>query len=1033
MNISKTQIMIFFVIVFLMIVFLYPRAFYMGRIYEGHLELEKAEQYYLNTLAKNPMNKKASVQLAHLYEKMATPEKAIPILEVLLKNRVLDWSLAKEYLTYVSYLGDPQYLFLARDKVIRQFVNSAKYSKFEMKEILDLNLRQALWMQKINEAEYYLDILIQETEANSDYIYLKQQILLASHDSKKIIDLYKDLLQQNPDRDDLRSDYIAVLILLKEYQTALEELNKIQLKPENRVIYLEQKYSILRSLHRNKDAIAVLINLIEGLDSDSKEKLRYSLELASIYQGEKQYQESLKILLDLLETHQDDKSLWKELFAIPSQYFYEGDYLKYLEKYLLLFPSDEEMERYLIEQFLYVRKDFTRLDYYLTFIQKYSDEKIALEIAYHFSDSKNLVQAIQWLNQVQKLFPDSIKIFELRLNLFLEIKNYAAIIDLLASKKNKSINDTLLLSIAYEEIKDYLKAIRVLESIDGYISKNPEQLERLAYLYYSNGQKNKAIQTWIKLGEMPTLRFERIFLVGRELFFLNQYHGAKKYLLTAQKIKANDARVYYYLSEIAWAWQKKNEYKKWAQEVLKYNLSEQDPELIRQRYKVLGRLSSPKDLKTIYGQVLQGMKQDQGMWEDYIVLLLEKGVVQTADLEIEKYRKNFPKEEKNYSHFKSSLFLKKEDYHKAISLLRSDMKKYPEDPSYALDLSYAYLQNKEWIKAKEIAVRNYDLDPIRNQKMIQEIRKIYRPHVDLEFTLLDLGADESMKWSLNYEQYIKESLKLNLKSQFARIQDQSINSQDEVYEFESSLTYSPNFHWDLSLGLDYAHSDLRDALSPSFSVTYRPKSFLSLNVSAQYRVLRQDVARAILEGALQDQLGVSMEYQFKEKLYFRLNYELAKTSLSGGAKAYEQIFNPSLEWVFLRKPFLSLAYNYSYGKVYDQGLFLSRLNLIPEYSAHLLSLNFSHHFKDKLFFDTSVYLGGDDIRGIRPWLGENFGINSGIKWNLNTWLDLKVRYNYAKESLLGLSGDSHFVQFGLSGYWDTPKTGRYYGQKDSHH
>ena len=137
MNFSKRKIIVFFATLLVLGWFLYPRELFLGFIYEGTQQLEKAEGFYHRYLQKRTLNKFATLRLAMLYERMGEPEKATPLLRDLYAVRKKDWKVATRYLDYLENLHDEEGLYRLRREVAENFMKAPLFPKGRVIELLD--------------------------------------------------------------------------------------------------------------------------------------------------------------------------------------------------------------------------------------------------------------------------------------------------------------------------------------------------------------------------------------------------------------------------------------------------------------------------------------------------------------------------------------------------------------------------------------------------------------------------------------------------------------------------------------------------------------------------------------------------------------------------------------------------------------------------------------------------------------------------------------------------------------------------------
>ncbi len=323
MSFTKAKIGLFLVAVLVLGWLLYPRAVFLGYIYEGKSRLDDAEKYYRQYLERDHYNKFATLRLAALYEKMGDPEKATLFLERLFNYRKKDWEIAQTYLEHLKILENPEKAFKARLEVVERFRQDPLFPQGRLEEILYEALQDARWRQKEDRVEEILEKLIALGRNAKAYEEELNLLWASQHKDGEVIRDYEERLGKKTGDRGLREDLIAVYQVQGRWNDALRLVDEAlvfssvsQWDPQ----WTFLKGELLKRLKRFEDAIA----LYEAVRERSPEKQENWLNLIYAFEDfpDKNREERLRTILPVyLERFPEDgvrRRLYDELLFYSS-------------------------------------------------------------------------------------------------------------------------------------------------------------------------------------------------------------------------------------------------------------------------------------------------------------------------------------------------------------------------------------------------------------------------------------------------------------------------------------------------------------------------------------------------------------------------------------------------------------------------------------------------------------------------------------------------------------------------------------------
>ncbi|EKD41358.1 MAG: hypothetical protein ACD_73C00750G0001, partial [uncultured bacterium] len=515
LNLSKTKINLFFLSLILLGWFLYPKALFLGYIYEGREDLQKSEYFYLDYLNKYPNSKVANLRLAKLYERSATPEKGVKLLEKLVDYRSRDWEIAQYYLDYLENMHDEKALYEARLKIARRMLKEPRFAKKKAEEILVDAYNYALWAQKLDDA-YQIMLELFEVGANKkDYQANLESLDWGLKKTNNLLKIYETKLEEQPNDLDTISELIGLYRVLDRTQDAYLILDT-RLKSDPNHIDLLIMRSYLDDDSNNKTALindlTKIVKLTKVGSTQWSENIR---QLIEVLNDQKDYENALVFAQQVLRVDLQNKDNWFVVFSILSEAKKFDELLLLLDEFDIKFSGELKSRDLRLSIYLYEKKEWDHLDFYRDYLNLTSKKEIAKEVAYLMQQSQSDDVLEKWLVEMTRRF---------------------------------SGESDLLLTLAdlYVKQKKWDKALFTLNEYKG--GELRVHLNK-AFVLASLGRREEAMQVFEKMDKRAAKEKGLYTLMGREILFLGNPHKAILYLKKALDQNNNDSEAHFWLGE----------------------------------------------------------------------------------------------------------------------------------------------------------------------------------------------------------------------------------------------------------------------------------------------------------------------------------------------------------------------------------------------------------------------------------------------------------------------------------------------------
>lgn len=993
MNISKTKIAFFFIAMLLMLWFLYPRELFMAFIFEGRADLVKAENYYKDYLQKRPYNKFAMLRLAGLYERMAAPERAIATLKDLYHYRRNDWDVAKHYLEVLRYAGKEKEWFEEQLLVAEHFQAVPRFSRGRVKDLLLEALDYALWWQDFAQVDHILD-RIEKLKKKWGREYLDTRIYLARAQKKmdEVVDYLQKMLARHPDDFSSRGDLAGIYILQKKFPEALLLVEEgLRLAPKRHEL-LDLRYRVHLAQRNWPAALEALLGILAQPDVGVERRIHYFEDLAGLYQQRGEWKKSIEVY-ELILSMGGSKELYLPDMALACQEMKDhGHAVKFWREYLDLVPKDREAWKNLVGLYLYEIKDAAQWDFYRDYLQKFADEKFAVDVLYFYQTHKTGTAEIQRIfDSLRSTFPHNLLLLE-------------AYVDFLSEQKK------------FDEALPH--ALNLLKAQP----RNANFILRVAGLYHLTGDFKKAVSYYQLVGKLRFGDFATVKLVGRELFFLGQVDEALRYFDRALELNANDPEVFF-----------------WEQEVFFYKQNRRQTRLIARRAVALferqihldqngkrmflksrARLKLDEKIIADYRKLMRHSPDDRDLHADLIdVLLVDKRKLLSAR-EIRRFRKKFPRQGGQMLPYEVRLAFLRHRWEDAALLLQQILLNEPLQVAYRQDLAYARLKEGRWRDAlreyQEVTRINPAPDEVK--KIVSELHERYDHQLRFDFSWADFGSDTIITTGGRYRGFLKQRFETQATFAFGDFDAVSRARRDQAYFAEMRFDYHVQRGLIFGVGAGGGHSPMRQIFTPAVYALWDPRDDVRLTAQGRWHALRVDFPQALTQGTLIDQAQFAFASTLFGRVAWQGEYEWTRNLLPSGASSVGHRVEPSLSYILHKKqPYLSLGYQFSFLDHSNQGGFLNQVSLVPRRQAHFLTGYFSQDIYSRYRFESGFFIGEDTARDLHFFQADLFGVNGKFVWRPLKWLNTELRYQYGRETFAGTAGNAHFLNLSVFGHW----------------
>lgn len=990
MIISRSKILIFFLIVLILGWFLYPRELFLGYIYEGTEDLEKSVFYYENYLQEKPYNKFATFRLAMVYERMAEPEKALSILERLYQYRSDDWRVARYLLDKLEDYGDQERLYQIRKNIIQSFKNRSYFPQERLFDLLEENLAYARWNHLSSEAYQTLSLM-------SELSYDAQVVEDIEYELDRGLKKYDKIIKKLRAKFDSNSsslyeaqDLASLYRMFEDYNKSLYIIKEALRRDPLNKDFLLLRSNIYEELKKYKNAISDLTKLSQDPSISEKERHDLIERMAFLYQQINQSETALTLYDLLIDENPNKKSYYLSRYYLLIDLDRQDEAQFFLEDLLKKFPEDLSLMKDRVAYFLYEKKQY-QPQLFRDYLLKSLDAQVGLDVVYLLMDQKLFDQALDWIHYSETILSLPLEVRLAQIDIYRQSKENKRALDLALSLEDKFLNSTKILWVLFE-----------LSGLEGKFQEAQVYLE----LYLKQSQR------------LP----DNLRDVGKMLYFWGFSEEAFVYLNESYKSYPKDAETMFYLSQVLWETRQKKEARALMFHLIHFLESEKtNLSQVQVQYllKTKGFLDYNSDVLKAYELAFKKYPHSSDLYFDLIDLHLINKKIETAKSTFSKLKSRFPGSHQRWPVYLAQIATLEKKWDEAALQYQKALEVLPWQWKSRRDLAFVYRKMREWRKSFVEYENVLDQAPqdLISMQALRQMKDDYHHRVGHSFEHRDLEGDESYEWSFFYRGFLKDDIRFHFEFETAQyfFGPNDFEGQAQQFILEASFYQLKDFIFTPSIESSFSFK--RKVLSPAFQIDYSYHDIFFISLAYTYHKLRKDVAQAVEVGALQDDLQVNLQYNFKEKWTLSHNFHYKSDHLPEGETARTLSLNPSLSFLALSQPNISFSYSYFWKDIKDENDFFSRFALIPKISSHTIRIDMNHWFGDRLYIESAFFASQDTARNLNFFKGDLWGSHAKFRYVLNRYLDLETTYDYSRENLSSIAGESHRFHIGLSGHW----------------
>lgn len=800
----------------------------------------------------------------------------------------------------------------------------------------------------------------------------------------------------------------------------------------------EEAYSILEELlsvgSKPEDYLSLLLQLDKGLKKTSALKERLQKSLAQNPEDENLIEELIQVYRVIGEDEKASSLIQERLQKQPQS-------LKWLKIAYHLAEKKQKIEQ---------QKELAQKIILNTEVSKEDKKNYAHLLAlFYLQEGKN-EKALTILNELIEVNPEDQSLSKDKLSLLLKQKRWELFFPFLAEYQQKFPGDPdiqpLLFQVYLYELKDKQK----LDFYLNFLRANPDlkKAQDLAYFYqeassdlyekallglekifpqnilwlelrYQQALQNKkevlALEYLLKIEKQRPLNADELEAVGSSYYSMQEFEKAKEYYYKAHSEDPQNARRAYALAETYLQLKNNKDFlinlqkSKMLFEMQNHKTPEEQSLYLKTKL----YLKEYQGLDEAYQKLLSEKNHPKELRYDYSEYLFETRQIKKAKEQIDQLSKD--RESNRLWALQLRYDLEMKNFKKAYADLKQAREKNPKEFNFKKDLAYVAFQLKEYKVVQqilnEIDAKHEDRDL---KDLHQGLKDVFLPKISSYFEFTHFGESDFYSTHLQSRQPLTASFSLLSHLQWGHFS--VFNNSGNFGSFSTALE-KRFFPFKILGGLELGISEERKNVSPWIEFEWEFNPHYQLALSYQNHKLKTDLPASLLEGNLEDEWKIRQQGKFNEKLLWSLDLAANRQVLKSSEKSGGYAINPSLQWVFLQKPYLSVAYNYLWAEQKGDD-FLAKVPLIPRLNAHTLSLNYSQVFNDQLKLDANVFLGEDFSRKLHAFKGDLWGLQTQLNYSPFSVLDISARYQYAQEAAQANVGHYHQAQVGLSFYWD---------------
>ncbi|MBI4237194.1 MAG: hypothetical protein HY696_02100 [Deltaproteobacteria bacterium] len=1000
---SRLTLLGFFGAIVLVATVLYPRAFFLGYIYEGRAELERAEQAYLRGLADRPTAKPLLLRLINLYERMGRPEQAALLWERLAAHRATDWRIATQYLDFLERQSDPEAVYRAQVRVARNFMAIKRFRRERVEALLYDAYRYARWTQRRDEAYALLADLERVARDPQPYREAREGMDRGRQDRAAVRAALERQVVDTPDDVGSRLELVSVLRDGAALDAARRVLDEGLRRAVGSAPLLRASATLAIAQGDLSRAVTDLEQWVQQSGAGMAERRDVWRELASLYRRQGTAASAEAVYRTLLAQDPRDQPVWQDWIALWLDAAQPRRAVVALQEYLQHFPDDHERQRLLVDLLLYELHDAAPLPLYWRYVATHHDRRRALDVAHLLMSRRADTRAAAWLAQIAGLWPRWPEIVELRIE-------------------------------ALRRAGRNAEAVRIGRVFLQQAPAHGGVRRAVAALAVEHGDFSSAVQDYVALARSHRADAAVQQEAAEQLLALGEPETARQLLVAATAQAPAHAALWFWRSEAEAAVAQMKAARASAAQLLSVAGSAlpRDPLVAQQWLKAKVRLADvgakrlPRALWADYEAALVRFPQHADLVIDAIDLLLADRQYAAARQQLDGFAQHFPLLRAQREWLETRWWIATAQWDRAVPRLEALLAKPSAIPllpsarsALQRDLAEVYGRSRRWRQAVPL----WEQVGAATGNRLGAADALWALHAEHDARLRAVshvtryGSDTIVAEELGYRQEIGARWAIAADAELGHLQSDGGAWRTAGIARIHGVT-DIGAMWRVGVGLGGGSSTARQVVTPSLMLRFAPSDRLQLSLAGEYHGLRIDLPSAVQAGTAQDRGELQWEYRPWRRVVLSGRYEYRHLHAnSDGAAADEHHFEPAVAMIVTERPLFSVGYQFGLTQVEDRGNFLAQVPLIARSRAHYLTAQLAHRLRNHALLEAGIFLGEDPSRGLHLLQGELFGVRTRAEVPLSSWLDFAFGYQYGQETRTQLAGRSHDVQVGFSGHW----------------
>ena len=570
-------------------------------------------------------------------------------------------------------------------------------------------------------------------------------------------------------------------------------------------------------------------------------------------------------------------------------------------------------------------------------------------------------------------------------------KNEQAAIGLL-TKLAKTTNDPaikMMLGERYMWIGDNEESLQIFTALKESYPENPLIYRYLGDLYSSDGNNLNAIESYLKNADLDSENYYPHMRLGE----IYRYEDRKK--LSNKELDT-------------------------ALNLLERGKIDLTARIARAR--IYGLLGKKDESNKEYNALLAENPNNIEIVTSYVETLIEEKAYKKALSLAEEYRVKYPK---NYALLVSlsRIYSSTYRFNDAEEILSGLLEKYPDDPNLKISSAYLAYDRGDWYRAYpefEALAKKYPHNK-GIQTTLDDLFMRYRPYIIAGFGLTRMGGDN------RYGPYLKYTHPVNSEWSF-EVGYTVLKDTANVVGFDPNFSiftqalgaiakYKPYRNLSFSVGMLNQLEGYDYAPAPIFLTNFEDPVYGRAELRFVYNRLFDDPVEALYFDGRTDRLHVFYENIFFERLIFTAKYRSnwyrvdgGKTDTGGGDDfGREDVAGAGLQIIILKKPEITIGYDFTYSKLHTVNNYLDIIPLIAESERHDILVNFHHEWNKWLITDLGGFVGDDPKRDLKLSKLELYGFNITQRVKVSKRLEILGHYEYSSEDLYNDTGKYQFA------------------------